>query len=344
MRVLLVLALVGCGRLGFDESTPGGPTPDAPDPAALPTLCNIRSIGQLAIGTEVPIRVRAVALSTGHALAVQTDANNTYMVRLDASGGVVSTHLPFGGNGYQLLGISQVSDRPFVYVFTSGAGYIKLLVPDWNSYETGPSGEAWPMDPQQALLPDGTTAIYGVIAGGTLGIHRIDATNAILGDADYAPVATSASFGTLPDGARVVVENAGACETFAIAPDGKTSARHQFSPCYEPRLATLGELGAVIHKTAPAGPLALYQIPADPSGIGETTVFEIGTNARIATIGGAIWVGFLRESGGARAIRVTPEAVTMQDYPAISSAFDLLPSGSFWVTSTGELQSATPCL
>lgn len=340
--MLLLLALVGCGRLGFDEAEPSPPAPDAA--AAVPNLCNRRTIGSIALGTESAVKLRATTLSNGHAVAVQTDGNNTYVARLDAAGDVESTHLPFGGNGYQLFGISEVSDRPFVYVFTAGGGYIKLLTPDWNAYDTGPSGEERPMDPQQALLPGGSAAVFGTMSGGVLSIGSIDATNTVLGAADYSPVAGFASFGSIASGVRVVISEAGACETFAIAADGTTGPRHQFSPCFEPRLATLGNEGVVLHRTSDTGSLALHQIPADASQVGSTTVLEDGSNPRIAAIDGAIWVGYLRDAGGARLIRVVEEVVTMRDDPSIDVAFDLLADGAFWVTATGELHAGTPCL
>lgn len=338
MRGVVLLLVAGCGRLGFDE---GGPSPDAAP--AVPDICNPRVIGDLALSGESAIKVRAVALSTGHAVAIETDTANTYVARLDAAGDVVSTHLPFAG-GYTLHGISQVADRPFVYVFTSGAGYIKLLVPDWNSYDTGPSGDELSMDPQQALLPNNTAAIYGVFGGGVLGIHTIDATNTTMGDADYAPPASFASFGSTSSGVRVVVENAGTCETFSISPAGITGPRHSFAPCFEPRLATVGELGTVLYRTAIDGPFAIHEIPADPTLPGDTITLERGTNPRITRIDDAVWVGYLRETGEARLIRRSAEATTMRDFSPIATSFELLPSGAFWVTSTGELHGGLPCL
>ena len=201
------------------------------------------------------------------------------------------------------------------------------------------------MDPQQALLPSGAAAIYGVVmSGGTLDIHTIDSANTILGDADYAPPASFASFASSPNGVRVVVENAGACETFAIAGNGTTGARHVFSPCFEPRLAAIGTSGFVLYRTVTGGALTLHRIPQDAAQAGETIPLEIGTNPRIATIDGAIWVAYLGSNGQARLVRVDGETLTMRDDPSIVSSFDLLPSGVFWVTPTGAIHTGTPCL
>lgn len=338
---ILLLAIAGCGRLGFDES---GPPPVTDDAAAnaTPKICNARLITELALTGESAIKIRGTALSTGHALAIQTDLDNTYMVRLDSDGEFVMTTLPFAA-GYSLHGISQLADRPFVYVFTGGSAYIKLLTADWGTYETGPSGEELAMDPQQARLPGEATAMFGVIAGGALSIAAIDVDNATSGGADYSPAATFASFGTITSGVRVVVEDAGTCETFAIAPDGGTSGRHAFSPCFEPRLATLGDQGAVLYQTSAGGPFAVHGIPADAGDPGTTTVLELGSNPRIATIDGAIWVAYLGATG-ARLYRIAGEAVTMRDYPEIQSAFDLTPKGAFWITETGSLHAGEPCV
>ena len=256
---------------------------------------------------------------------------------------VATVLLPFAA-GYSLHGISQLADRPFVYVFTGGTAYIKLLTPDWSTYDTGPSGEELAMDPQQARLPGAATAMFGVIAGGVLSIASIDADNATSGGADYAPAATFASFGAITSGVRVVVENAGTCETFAIAPDGATSARHAFSPCFEPRLATLGDQGAVLYQTSATGPFALHTIPVIAGEPGTTTALEIGSNPRISTIDGAIWAGYLAGSGEARLVRFTSSGVTMRDEPMIGSSFELLASGAFWVTPSGALHAGEPCL
>ncbi len=338
---LALLVLTGCGRFGFDESDP----PSAPDDAAsaTPKICNARLITELPLTDESAIKIRGTALSTGHALAIQTDRDNTYMVRLDGDGELVATTLPFAA-GYSLHGISQLADRPFVYVFTGGTAYIKLLTADWETYETGPSGEELAMDPQQARLPGDATAMFGVIAGGTLSIAAIDVDNATSGGADYAPAATFASFGAITSGVRVVVEDAGTCETFAIAPDGATSGRHAFSPCFEPRLATLGDQGAVLYQTSPTGPLAVHTIPGVASDPGITTVLERGSNPRIATIDGAFWAGYLSTTDDARLVRFTTSGVAMNDEPMIASSFELLASGAFWVTPAGALHAGDPCL
>jgi len=332
--VLTVLTVSACGRFGFDENRP------ADAASSEPQICNARMIGSLPL-TGAPVKLRATPLSTGHALAVQTDAIDTHLARLDATDTVVSTHMTFFGN-YALQAISEVADRPFVYVFVAGAGYIKLVTSDWNTYDTGPSGEQRELDPQQVLAPDGTFAISGVIAAGTLKIQNIDVNNTILGQADYAPFASFASFGAIPSGARVVVENGGSCETFTIDLDGKTGPRHAFAPCFEPRIATLGSEGAAIYRTSVDGPYALHQIPANANDPGTMTPLEVATNPRIATIDGAIWVGYLRNNA-LRLVRFAGDDVTMHDDPSITTVFDLLPSGLFWVTSSGELHAGTPC-
>jgi hypothetical protein len=140
------------------------------------------------------------------------------------------------------------------------------------------------MDPQQALASTGDYAIAGSINNDQLLIQGLDVNNAILGQADYAPPATFASFGAIPTGARVVVEKNGVCTTFAIDDDGPTGPRHELSPCFEPRLATVGNEGAILYQTSPGGPLALHQIPADAAAAGTTIPLEIGSNP-----GGHAW-------------------------------------------------------
>jgi hypothetical protein len=341
---VLLIALAGCGRLGFDDVLPvldpGDAGPTDGSPATTPNICSPRTITGFSIGAETPVKVRATQLSTGFAVAVETSAANVYVARIDAAGALVSMHLPFAA-GYTLHGISQIADRPFVYVFTSGGGYIKMLVPDWNSYDTGPSGEELSMDPQQAILPGATTAMFGTIAGGQLSIAAIDATGATSITADYAPTATSASFAPVPNGARVVVDNAGVCETFAIAADGTTGTRHAISPCHAPLLAMVdGNIGGVLHQTATGGPLALHLMTAPDAGT--TSALEIATNARIAVIGGALWVAYLR-GVAARLIRFDGQGSTTHDFPAIDAVFDLIPKAAFWIDANG-LQTGEPCL
>jgi hypothetical protein len=340
VRVVLLLGLLGCGRFGFDErSAPADTTP----PIDEPRLCNPRTIGTLDITGESAIKLRATQLSTGWAVAVQTDALNTYLARLDTAGAFVSRHNALVG-GYALQGISQLQDRPFVFVFVDGAAFIKLLSPDWESYDTGPSSQLSSMDPQQALASTGDYAIVGSINNDALLIQGVDVNNAILGEADYSPPATFASFGAIPTGARVVVEKDGVCTTFAIDDDGPTGPRHDFSPCFQPRIATLGNEGAILYQTGPDGPLALHQIPVDATTAGRTLPLEIGSNPRIATVDGEIWVAYLRGAGTLRLHRFSGEAQAVHDDESITTSFDLIPSGLFSVTSTGELHSATPCL
>lgn len=338
MRALAIaLTLSACGRFGFDEQ----PTGDAG--IAEPRLCNPRTIGSLALTGESAVKLRATQLSTGWAIAVQSDALNTYMVRLDGAGAFAGRHNALVG-GYALQGISQVQDRPFVFVFVGDAGYIKLLTPDWESYDTGPSSQLSSMDPQQALASTGDYAIAGSINNDQLLIQGLDVNNAILGQADYAPPATFASFGAIPTGARVVVEKNGVCTTFAIDDDGPTGPRHELSPCFEPRLATVGNEGAILYQTSPGGPLALHQIPADAAAAGTTIPLEIGSNPRIVTVDGEIWVAYLRGAGTLRLHRFSGEAQAVHDDESITTSFDLIPSGLFSVTPAGELHAASPCL
>jgi hypothetical protein len=333
----MVLALAACGRLGFDESS-GDDTGDAPVGDVVPNICNGRMAGALSLnGTETPVKMRATQLANGgYAVAVETTDANVYVLRLDANGAVVSQHAPMNA-GYTLHGISQINDRPFVYVFTSGAGYIKMLEPDWNSYTTGPSGEQFTLDPQQALLPGGATAMYGVIAGGTMSITSIDMTGVTGVGADYAPAATRGSFAKMPSGVRVVASNAGGCETFAIAPSGTTGMRDAFGPCEEPVIAMVDDQrGAILYKDATNGSLAVYTLPDKAK-----TTLEPGTNPRIAVFDGAIWVAYLAQN--ALRIRrfdgIAPP--TQQDFPAIP-VFDLLPTAAFWVDTDG-VHAADPC-
>lgn len=339
MRALAIaLTLSACGRFGFDEQAAGAD-------AAIdePRLCNPRTIGSLSLTGETAVKLRATQLSTGWAVAIQSDTLNTYMVRLDTTGAFVSRHNALVG-GYALQGISQLQDRPFVFVFVGGAGYIKLLAPDWESYDTGPSSQQSSMDPQQALASTGDYAIAGSINNDQLVIQGLDGNNAIRGQADYAPPATFASFGAIPTGARVVTEKGGSCTTFAIDDDGLTGPRHEISPCFEPRLATVGNEGAILYQTSPDGPLAIHQIPADAGAPGTTIPLEIGSNPRIATVNGEIWAGYLQNAGTLRLHRFSREAQAVHDDESISTSFDLIPSGLFSVTSSGELHMASLCL
>jgi len=336
--LVIALTLSACGRFGFDETSSG---PDAA--IAEPRLCDPHTIGTLDLTGETAVKLRATQLSTGWAVAIQSDTLNTYLVRLDSAGAFAGRHNALVG-GYALQGISQLQDRPFVFVFVEGAGYIKLLAPDWESYDTGPASQLSSMDPQQAIASTGDYAIVGSINNDQLVIQGLDVNNTILGQADYAPPATFASFGAIPTGARVVVEKDGVCTTFAIDDDGPTGPRHQFSPCFQPRLATLGNEGSILYQTSQEGPLALHQIPVDAAAAGNTIPLEIGSNPRISTIDGAIWVGYLRGAGTLRLHRFSDEAQAVHDDESITSSFDLIPSGLFSVTPTGELHAALPCL
>lgn len=330
-----VMLLIGCGRLGFDDVTP------APDP--IPDICDPAVAGDLAINGETPTKLRAAALSDGYAVAVETSATNVYVVRTDLAGIVLSTQLPMM-DGYLLHGISQIGDRPFVYVFVGGTGYIKMLVPDWSSYETGPSGDALPLDPQQALLAGGGTALYGVFTAGTLAIHAIDGTGATMIDADYAPVASSASFTSIPSGVRVVVEDAGTCETFVVKADGTTKDVHTFAPCVEPLIAAIDDARVfVLHRTSAGGPYAIHTVPTDAGAAGSTTTIESGSNGRITAIDDAIWIAYLRPTGEARLVRVDDNVPSTRDYAAIAAGFDLLADRAFWVDVDGKLATGTPC-
>jgi hypothetical protein len=338
----ILVGLSACGRLGFDESSSLPPIGDGPIIEA-PRICNARVVGSLELTTERAVKLRATQLSTEWAVAIQTDAINTYMVRLAADGSFLSRHNALVG-GYALQGISQLQDRPFVYVFVDTTGYIKLLAPDWESYDTGPSSELFSMDPQQVTATTGDYAITGAINGGQLLIQGVDVNNVILGQADYSPAASFASFGATPIGARVVVEHGGTCESFEIDDDGPTGPRHTFGPCYEPRLATLGHEGAVLYRTSPDGPLALHQIPAVASDPGTTTSLEVGSNPRIATINGEIWFAYLRGSGQIRLVRLSGDSSASHDDDSIATSFDLVDGGAFWVTAAGELHTGEPCL
>ena len=340
VRGLLVMGLLGCGRLGFDQNSTPSPDPDgAPGdgtPVA-PNLCNPRVAGAITLGVETPIKVRATTLSTGgYAVAVETDATNVYVLRLDATGAVVSQHAPMNID-YRLQGISQIEGRPFVYVFTAGAGYIKILEPDWNTYITGPAGELVTVDPQQALLPGGTTAMFGVVQSGQMLISTVDVANTTGVTADYGPVATSGSFAATPSGARVVVARPGECETFAVATDGTTGTRSTIADCDEPLIAMLDDTrGAFVFRT-PTG-LAVQRLPS-----GTITPLGDRSNPRIAVHDGAIWVAYL-QNGVLHVLRFAGnDPPTEIEFPPIATAFDLLPTAAFWVDA-GELHTADPCL
>ncbi len=320
VRGVLLLGLcgaLGCGRFGFDEEA----APAADAAIAEPRLCSPRTVSTLDLSGESAIKLRATQLSTGWAVAIQSDTLNTYMVRLDRTGGFVSRHDALVG-GYTLHGISQLQDRPFVFVFVQGSGYVKLLAPDWESYDTGPSSQLSAMDPQQATASTGDFALVGSINDDLLVVRRLDVNNVVLGQADYSPPATFASFGAIPTGARVVVEKDGVCTTFTIDNDGPTGPRHDVSPCFQPRLATLGNEGSILYRTSPDGPLALHQIPVDAATAGFTIPLEIGSNPRIATVNGEIWAAYLRGAGTLRLHRFSGEAQAVHDDESITTSFD----------------------
>lgn len=339
MRSLVVAVLLtGCGRLGFDDVAPlEGPM--------TPELCDVRTVGTLALDQAAPTQVRAVKLAATYAVAVETaSTSKVHVVRVSHAGDLISQHLPFPG-GYLLQGISEIADRPFVYVFTAGAGFIKMLTPDWSTYDTGPSGDELAMDPQQALLPDRTTAIYGVFTGGTLAMRTIDATGATFLDGDYAPAAEFASFTSTPSGARVVVASGGRCETFAVLPDGVTKDKHTFAPCFEPRVAAIDDdHGAVLHRISEGGAYAVHAIPADATKPGETVAIEPGSNGRISVVDGTVWVAYRRTTGEARMISFDGQITTNRDFPAVEGAFELLGDRAFWVAPGGSLRVGTPCM
>jgi len=328
------LVLIACGRLGFDPGSGGA--------SDVPAICDGRQLTNLPLtDAERPITVRATELSNGYAVAVGTDAANIYMVRVDANGDLVSIHLPFP-DGYTLFGISQIQDRPFVYLETSGGGYIKMLDPSWDTYTTGPNAEPIAMDPPVAILPGGTTAMIGLIAGGTMTFDAVDVDGTSQEiSPDYAPAAIAGAFAATPTGVRVVVgDPAGGCETFALAPDGTSGPRHHIDSCRDPVLATDGTLSVVVH-TTPAGSLAVHEVPADASIVGRSTPLAGTSNGRVTWIDGVPWIGYAAGTG-AELVRFVDGVSHVGAAPEVSGPFDLTPSRVFWASGVA-VRVGDPC-
>lgn len=348
--MLVVTLLAGCGRFGFDPGS--GTTADAAVDSALdapaaiiPAVCDPRATTSAPISVgEAVTSVRAVPLSTGHALAIATDGGRIHVVPAAADGTLGTFHLPFDG-GYTLFGLAQLADTPFVYVDTGGTGYIKILDAAWDSYATGPSADPVSIDPPQAALPGGQTAMFGLIFGAGMVIEELDDAGVSTGvTADYAPTATGGTFASTPSGVRVVVETGtGVCETFVVAADGTTRDRHTFGPCTAPAVAVLDDVhAAIVHQTSP-GSSAVYFLPDDPLATGVTLPLGAIASPRVATIDGAAWIAYRDLSGAVQLARATPAGLTIEPAPAVTGEFDLSPTAVFWLDGF-DVHVGEPCV
>lgn len=354
MRVaILLVAAAGCGRFGFGEtSTSGdGSSDDAMFDAAremlLPQFCDDRVVTTLPIGPLDPVAIRAVALTTGYAVAIETSSAEIPLLEVDATGGLVATHAPFTPSYAPLYGISKHDERPAVHLNTGGTSYIKFVEPGWAVYATGPSGDASMIDPAYAELGP-TTGIAARINGGDFEVGLLDDANpAVITNSDYVPTnAIGGSLVPIPGAARVVVERAGGvCETFVVTSQNVTTNLHTFSPCYAPKVAAHdGNTAVIVHRLDDVGPFAVYVIPAVPTDVGVTYPLAGATMARVAArVDGAYWVG--HASGSYRAMmRITLGGdMTEHREDTRSFQFDLTERDAFWYDGP-TVHVSTPCL
>ncbi len=352
---LFLLALVGCGRLGFGEGSPNGANgatdaavgEDALESGPTPQFCDDRVVTTLPIGPLDAVAIRAVALSASYAIAIETVDRDIPLIEADASAAFVATHMPFRSTYGPLRGMSEHNDLPVIQLRSEGDGYIKYVQPGWEAYGTGPLGGDVEIDPSYAELTP-SAGIAGQIFDGTLYVGVVqDNDPGTITSADYIPTdAVSASITVSSGGARVAVEKTGgACETFIVSPDNKTHKHYRFSPCYAPKVAAIDDMfSAIVHRTDDIGPYAVHIIPADADGVGTTLPLPGATYARIAArIDGAIWVG--HTSGSYRGLtRIAPSGAVREHRENVPGFyFDLTERDAFWYDGA-TVHVSTPCL
>ncbi|HET9482514.1 MAG TPA: hypothetical protein VFO79_01035 [Xanthomonadales bacterium] len=332
MRPVVLLVLAACGRLGFDESTG-----DAPGSTA--ALCNPRTVGPLTLETtELPTVVRATPVTAGYAVAIETSHRNIHVARVTSTFTLASQHTPLAAS-YELGGIAALGDAVFVHALNTGVSYLKLLDASWNSYATVESGDDAVADPPIALRANGTGFRVGFF-GGLAKIHEMRADGTQTGVAsDLFVPAIAASIAPQAGGARVATGSSeGACETFVVGLDGRTSERHAPpGSCSLPRVAVLASGRGVLVYQSATELETIYFVPGfDP-------VIVAGSAARVAGIDDAAWV-MLRRAGGVELHRVD-ESLAHQTVllDEVTAPFDLLPTAAFWVDGA-TLRVGTPCL
>ncbi len=352
---LLVVVLTGCGRFGFGEEAPSSDasagadaTDDTISEAALPQFCDDRTVTATGIPAgDQPIAIRAVALSTGYAVAIETQSSGIPLLELDAQGSFVATSGLFAPGYAPLFGISQHADLPVVSLETGGVGYVKFVQPGWTAYATGPNGDPAPIDPAYAEL-NATSGIAARMNSGTFEVGRVDDSDyTAMAVSDYSPTSViSGSLVPIPGGARVVAGKAGGvCETYIVSSAGVTSSLHTFSPCYAPKVAA-GDAtsGVIIHRTDTVGPYAVHVIPVIASDAGTNYPLAGATLARAATReDGAYWIG--HGSGSYRALmRITRGGVMTESRENVATYnFDLTSKDAFWIDGAA-VHVSTPCL
>lgn len=350
VRVLLLLvALTGCGRLGFGESSPSDGMGSGGDalgdgPVGMPQLCDDTVVTTL--GGINPVAIRAAALSTGgYAVALETTAPDIKLLELDANKNLVATHSTFAVGYAPLYGLSLHNDLPMVSLETGGTTYLKVVDPGWDTYLTGLGGDPRVVDPAYAEISP-TQGIAGLISGGDFNVGIFDDANfGTVTVADYVPTTVeSASIVPAVGGARVVVEKTGGvCETFVVTDGNMVKNRHTFSPCYAPKAATASGTAVILHRIDTIGPYAVHIVPPVDTDPGETFTLTGATYARIAGRGDdTIWVG--HGSGSYRAmIRFDNGARTELREQTPAYPFDLTSRDAFWIEGP-IVHVATPCL
>jgi len=352
---LLVVVLTGCGRFGFGEEAPSSDastgadaTDDTIAEAALPQFCDDREVTTLGIpAVDQTVAIRAVALSSGYAIAIETVSSGIPLLEIDAQGSLVATYPLFTPGYAPLFGISQHNDLPVVSLETGGVGYVKFVQPGWSAYATGPNGEPASIDPAYAEL-NATSGIAARTSGGIFEVGRVDDSDyGTMAVSDYSPSSViSGSLVPISGGARVVVEKAGGvCETYVVSSGGTTSSLHTFSPCYAPEVAS-GDAtsGVIVHRTDSVGPYAVHVIPAVPTEAGTTYPLAGATIARATTReDGAYWIG--HGSGSYRALmRITRGGVMTESRENVATYFfDLTARDVFWIDGP-VVHVSTPCL
>jgi hypothetical protein len=355
VRAVLLVALAGCGRFGFGESDPsdaGGSGSDAiedsSNPNATPQFCDQRVVTTLPIGPLDPVTIRAVWLGAGYAVAIETVATDVPLLELDSTASLVAVHGRFTTGYGPLYGISVHDDRPALHLMNASESYIKFVLPDWQDYASGPSGDPSMVDPAYAQIgPD--LGIAGLITNGEFHVGQVDdATINSITDANYLPLnVATGSLVPIPGGARVAVgKNDGECETFVIDSANQMRDLHRFAPCYAPKVAALDDSSAVIlHRTDDVGPYSVHVVPQIPTDIGFNYPLPGATYARVSKReDGAYWIG--HGSGSHRALtRMTRNGATTESREETPSFyFDLTERDAFWYDGASTVHVSTPCL
>lgn len=290
---LFAVALIGCGRLGFDERA-GGAAPDGPDDDAGVTRCQAASIAGLSTATVGYLDV--AKLPTGYALGfIEAPQGILYGVPLGPQlvPGVTTpfmtstsayTNVAMTWTGANLLaGLSE----------PTGNSYLKRLEPDMTTYTVYsevPGATAKP-----AFAAAGAQWFGGVATTTTATLFPMDATGAVelpgivLGNATAIDAMSLASSGAF---AAALWSAADGCRLSVVDPARSMVTTALGFACNGARLAG----GTVLHFVyETAGGIAYRTVAVGPTKVplpDPERILAPGTAPQIITIGDVPYAGW----------------------------------------------------